>query len=369
VKLRLPITERMIRVLIFGSIFASGCLYALEKAAQAVEVSWTIDPHEIPATIQPHPYLLWDLPPGDTEVNGHSVHINAVGSRGPDTTWAKPTGTRRVLALGDGVVFGEGVQRDSSFVVDAVNALGGTRVGVETLLLAVPGYSILQQRNLMDLRGWTLEPNVLIINGPGIDMGVAPYVDEDILTPVRSRDTRRAKLEQLASFRILNHHMQVTGGQTAQKRSQVFTGKQNLNKIGRPRVGVNAYARHLDAITASAIERGIGVVYVIYPVPEDLNDSHMTERVSLYRSAMIDVARRNGVSVVDGPEVFKKSGRDKARLFNSARLLSEYGHRTLGYALSGTLRKWMRGRRILGQGTGESIPHYREPALLPPEAP
>jgi hypothetical protein len=368
VKLHLPITERMIRVLIFGTIVASGCLYAVEKGAQVVEVPWTIDPREIPAATQPHPYLLWDLPPGDTDVKGQMVHINAVGSRGADTDWEKPTGTRRVIALGDGVTFGEGVQLDSTFVVDAVNALGGTRVGVETLLLAVPGYSIFQQRNLMDLRGWSLEPNLLIINGPGIDMGVAPYVDEDILTPVRSRDTNRAKLEQLASFRILNHHMQVIGGQYAHKRSQVFIEKQNLNKIGRPRVGVNAYARHLDAITTSAIGRGIGVVFVIYPVPEDLKASHMTERVSLYRMAMLDVARRHGVAIVDGPEVFKKSGRDKDRLFNSARLLSEYGHRTLSYALSSTLRKWMRGRRILGQGTGEALPHYREPALLPPDA-
>jgi len=369
VKLRLPITERMVRVLIFGAIFASGCLYGLEKMAQTVEVSWTIDPKEIPSTIQPHPYLLWDLPPGDTEVNGQVVHINQVGSRGPETTWEKPSGTRRVIALGDEVVFGDGVDREVTFVVDAVNALGGARVGVETLLLAVPGYSIVQQRNLMDLRGWSLEPNVLVINGPGIDMGVAPYVDEDLLTPVRSRDSHRAQFEQLASFRILNHYMQVTRGQTARNRDHVFLGQQNLNKMGRPRVGVNDYAQHLDAITAGAIERGVGVVYVIYPVPEDLKDSHLTERVSLYRTAMTDVARRNGVPIVDGPAVFKNSGRGKERLFDSARLLTEYGHRNLGYALSATLRKWMRGRKILGQGTGETIPQYREPALLPPEAP
>jgi len=359
----------MVRVLVFGTLFDTAFLYGIERLAQSMEVAWTMDPKAIPADIQPHPHLLWELPPGDTEVNGQSVHISAVGSRGPETSWEKPTGTRRIIALGDGVAFGEQVDRGANYVVDAVNALGGTRVGVETLLMAIPSYSIIQQRNLMDLRGWTLEPNVLIINGPGIDMGVAPYVDEQVLLPVRSRESNRAVLEQLASFRILHHHMQVIGGEVANKRMQVFKGKYNHNKIGLPRVGVNTYAHHLDALTATAIERGIAVVYVVYPVPEDLDDSHLTERVSLYRTAMNDVARRNGVSVVDGPAVFKSSGRDKERLFISSRLLSEYGHRTLGYALTRTLRKWVRGRRILGQGTGEPIPQYREPALLPPETP
>ena len=365
---RNPITEQMVRVMVFGSLFAAGFLYGIERLAQVMEIAWTMDPRSIPAASQPHPHLLWELPPGDTEVNGQSVHISTVGARGPDTTWEKPAGIRRVLALGDGVSFGEGVSRESTYVVDAVNALGGTRVGVETLLMSVPSYSIMQQRNLMDLRGWSLEPNVLILNGPGIDMGVAPYVDEDVLLPVRSRDANRAMLEQLASFRILNHHLQVLSGDTARKREQVFKHKYNHNKIGKPRVGVSAYAHHLDALTASAIERGIAVVYVVYPVPEDLNDSHLTNRVSLYRNAMKDVARRHGVSLVDGPQVFKKSGRDKDRLFLSARQLSEYGHRTLGYALANTLRKWMRGRKLLGQGTGEPLPLYTEPDLLPPEA-
>ena len=60
----------------------------------------------------------------------------------------------------------------------------------------------------------------------------------------------------------------------------------------------------------------------------------------------------SSIPVVDGPEVFKASGRDKERLFQNHRLLSDYGHRTLGYALSKKLTKWMRGRKILRQGTG-----------------
>jgi len=356
-------------MLTFGLLLAVGCLYGVEKAAERIEIEATLNPQEIPASVQPHPYLLWELPPGDTVVNGQNVHINAVGSRGPETTWKKALGTRRVMAVGDGVAFGEGVERATTFIVDAVNALGGTRVGVETLLLAAPDYSIVQQRNLMDMRGWSLEPNLLIVSGPGADMTVKTYVDEEIIAEFQSLNPQRANLEQLATFRILNHHMQVISGPTALKRGQVFNGQVNTNTIGRPRVSVNDYAKHLDALTASAIDRGIALVFVLYPVPADLNDSHLTNRVSLYRTAMTDVAVRHGVPIVDGPKEFIKSGRSKERLFMNGRLLSEYGHRTLSYALARTLRRWMRGRSILSQGTGADIPHYTEPDLLPDVTP
>ena len=120
-----------------------------------------------------------------------------------------------------------------------------------------------------------------------------------------------------------------------------------------------------DPVKHTVIEQKIDVAFVIHPLPEDLDDSHMTNQVNLYRTAMLDVAKRHGIPVVDGPAVFKESGRDRQRLFLNERLLSEYGHRTLGYALSKKLTKWMRGRRILRQGTGADLPQYAEPEPEP----
>ena len=368
-KVRSPISMAHARILIFGTLLAAGCLYTMERFAQHYEVRATMDAREIPSSLQPNPYLLWDVPPGAITVNDQHVYINALGSRGPDTPWEKAIGARRVLALGDGVAFGEGVQRETTFIIDAVNALGGTRVGVETLLLATPNYSVVQQRNLMDLRGWDLQPDMLIINGPGAEMSVAPYVDEEIIAEVESLDPHRAKLERLALYRILNHHLHIIDGPMAIKRMDVVNGQRNLNPMGRPRVSVNAYAKHLDTMTAKALRLDIEVVFVIYPLPEDINDSHLTNQVGLYRMAMKDVAKRHGVPVVDGPEEFKKSGRSKERLFMDGRLLSPYGHRTLGYALAKKLRRWMRGRSVLAQGTGELLPMYDEPDLAPEENP
>ena len=176
---------------------------------------------------------------------------------------------------------------DVSFVLDAVNSLGGSRVGVETLILSAPGYSIVQQRNQMDLRGWSLSPDLLVITGPGTEMTVAPYVDHEIIAPVHSLDNKQKRLESLAAYRILNHHLTVMDGPQAIKRNQVFHQQANHNRTGKPRVGVNDYAAQLDAVAATAINQNVDVIFVIYPLPEDLNDSHMTNRVNLYRTAMI----------------------------------------------------------------------------------
>ena len=369
VKLQSPISPQTARILIFGAMLAVCSLYGLEKAAAQYEVALTFDPKTIPSSLSPHPYLLWELPPGETEVNGQPVTINELGARGPTSTWDKGDGIRRIIALGDEVSFGQGVDRDASFVIDAVNSLGGPRVGVETLLFSTPGYSIVQQRNQMDLRGWTLLPDLLIIAGPGSEMTVAPYVDREIIPAVRSLDGSRSKLETLAVYRILNHHLNVIDGPQSIRRNQVFVDNTNHNPAGHPRVGVNDYAAQLDAIVANAINRDVDLVFVIYPQPEDLNDSHMTNRVNLYRTAMMDVAKRHGIPTVDGPQVFKSSGRDKERLFLNQRLLTEYGHRTLGYALSKKLTRWMRGRRVLRQGTGTDLPTYAEPELEPNSSP
>ena len=103
----------------------------------------------------------------------------------------KATATRRILSLGGSIAFGEGVARRDTYTADAVRDLGGERVGLEALIMAVPQYTALQTRNLMDMRGWSLDPDLILIAGPGAELDVSAYEDEVVIVYRGLTDTHR----------------------------------------------------------------------------------------------------------------------------------------------------------------------------------
>jgi hypothetical protein len=350
--------------MVLGVILGAALLAAMEKLANTYEEALTRTAVTTGASEEPHPFLLWELPPGETLVNGQSIQVNSLGARGPEVTQPKPDNARRILFLGDNVAFGEGVDRDETFGMNALDALGGARVGIEGILMAVPDYTVLQHRNLMGMRGWDLSPDLLIVSGPGIEMSVSRYVDKDVISNFRSTDPSRARLEEFALFRVLDQFLRAKHSQTAIRRQQVFQSGVHTNQEGKPRVGTNLFGSTLNLLATEAIERNVDVVFVILPLPADLDNSHLTGRVQLYRTAMLNVADRLGIPIVDGPSVFKDSVRSTEQLFLGPRMLTKYGHRILGYALSKKLQPWMRGRRLLRHGTGRVLPILAEPEPL-----
>jgi hypothetical protein len=262
------------------------------------------------------------------------------------------------------MAFGRGVQRSETYSVDALNSLGGNRVGVETILLAVPEYTIEQTLNLMTMRGWSLNPDLLIISGPAHEMSVSPYVDKSVISRFENTTVSGSFINDLAMFRILDHWLRIDSGPKDARRQRVFVEGRNMNVDGRPRVGTNDYAQALDAIVDTAVSKAVDVIFVMLPTPEDLRHSPFDNRVALYREAMTIIAKRHGVPVVDGPTLFKDSGRTQTELFSEGTVMTRRGHRTLSYDLTQKLRPWMRGRKLNKKGTGEVIPPLEEPASM-----
>jgi hypothetical protein len=364
-RIPLPGSVQTIRIAVMGMLVAACTLWGIEHLVARFEVQLTGDPHWPSPSPEAHPFLLWEMPPGNTEVNGQTVAVNAIGARGPAVSFEKAASSRRVLVLGDGVAFGEGVQRPQSFALDAISSLGGDRVGVEPIVLAVPDYSIVQTRNLMGMRGWDLAPDLLIFSGPGIEMSVVPYVDSEVVSAFRGTVRSRRTLGAWALTRVLDHLIRVQHGSSTDQRTAVFAQGKNTNSLGRPRVGTNEFAAHLDALASDARAADVELVFVMLPLPADLHDKQKPNRAQVYRSVMVDAAHRYGIPLVDGPKVFKESARKPEILFQGDRLLTSSGHRLLGYALSKALRPWMRGGTLNKKGTGANLPRYAEPPWLP----
>jgi lysophospholipase L1-like esterase len=109
--------------------------------------------------------IRYTLVPGKVIVDGGSRYaINSLGMRGPETTRAKPEGTRRVLVIGDSYGFGLGVAQESTVAAllqKRFDALGGTHV--EVLNQSVPGYHTGQELALLEREGFALQPDVIVL--------------------------------------------------------------------------------------------------------------------------------------------------------------------------------------------------------------
>lgn len=90
----------------------------------------------------------------------YRVRTNAAGFRDPERELAKPTGTRRVVVLGDSMAWGWGIAPGERF-----GDLLDERLGpeVEVLNLGVPGYGTDQELWVLETVGLAYEPDVVLL--------------------------------------------------------------------------------------------------------------------------------------------------------------------------------------------------------------
>ena len=117
--------------------------------------------------IRADPMLGWALAPGhhlhsvDSERRlDFDIQVNSLGMRDPERPAAKPAGMRRVLFLGDSMVFGTGVEVGAR-CGDVLNARLGP--DVEVLNAACGGWGTDQELLYLCRDGFALHPDVVVL--------------------------------------------------------------------------------------------------------------------------------------------------------------------------------------------------------------
>lgn len=119
------------------------------------------------------PGVGWELVPGaHGRFQGVAVTINALGQRGGEIAVAKPAGTRRVVVLGDSIVFGAGVADDATFCTRLNERLGPE---VTVINAGVSGYNATQMGARFFHRDAALQPDLLVVG----------FFDDDLNEPYR----------------------------------------------------------------------------------------------------------------------------------------------------------------------------------------
>ncbi|QNN70571.1 GDSL-type esterase/lipase family protein [Thermomonas carbonis] len=97
-----------------------------------------------------------------------SYRFNAQGCRGPDVGNERPAGRRRVLMLGDSYTLGVGVHEEDTFAVQLqslLNSPAAARRGesFEVVNCGVSGYATKQERQLFEILGPVLQPDIVVL--------------------------------------------------------------------------------------------------------------------------------------------------------------------------------------------------------------
>ncbi len=95
---------------------------------------------------------------------GVAVSINSEGFRWSEHSIAKPQGRRRIIVLGDSVVFGWGVEQEQIFPAILQSSLQATHPDWEVISAGVGSWNTRTEYEWLRKRGLDYEPDIVLIN-------------------------------------------------------------------------------------------------------------------------------------------------------------------------------------------------------------
>lgn len=323
-------------------------------------------------TLYGNPYLIFENVPGSwSTANQHvnfTANINSMGFRAPELAIPKPDGIRRFITTGDSSVYGFGVNDEAVFSSVAATKLG---YKVEPINAAVPGYSSYQSLNLLKLRGFKMEPDLLVIANIWSDNNFDAFVDKNVLALYSGYEasvsgSAKRVLARSAIYRVLDWRLRLKEHRSniIQKRKVGWQVGSNEH-IGLRRVEINDYANNLETMVQMAINNGAEVVFVMLANEEDIEQTAGDKAWTPYRKVMEETARRYGAPLINVPELFRRSGLSKHELFLDEMHPTVQGHKIMGEALAELLMShdWVNGGPLMTEFDGSDRPQYTDPFI------
>ena len=304
------------------------------------------DEHGRDAMMVADPVLFWRLRPGWTPRSGD----DRVASTGYRSEFArtKAPGVRRVVCVGDSSTYGLYVPATSAWP-----SLLGRRLELaqgagkwEVLNLGVPGYTSCQVRRLLDADVAQLAPDVVVVQVGGFNEWV-PAVrssDRDQGRPPFWKDLRIVQF--IAGALGIRRRTLGDGAGGDESRAEI-AGIERQVKVrddargvdelrtadyrGTRRVSLSDFEDDLRAIADFGADHGARVVFVVHPLPA--RTSANNPAAAGYADAVRRFAASRGLPAVDGPAVFRASGRSDADMFVDLCHPSSAGHAALAGAV------------------------------------
>jgi len=171
------------------------------------------------ARVEPHPYLAYANKPGyasdERAGGGKQVSHNALGLRGPETTWEKPAGVYRIVCLGGSSTYGFGPTSDATTwparLQEHLNA-AAPPLRVEVLNGGCQGYTSFESLINLSIRLIDLQPDLVVVYHAINDMRCAVWQQARrdnthwrAIWPVERKSAIERLLARTTTFRLLRN--------------------------------------------------------------------------------------------------------------------------------------------------------------------
>lgn len=291
-----------------------------------------------------HPTLLWMYRPStDVTCDGcPPMRTNRLGLRGPDVSPAPPTGTLRILSLGESTTFGAFVAEDETYTarldglleqhltdspIDGIDA-------VETINAAVEAWSVWQSRIWLEEVGLSLQPDLILVYHQLNDTLPTGVRDQaNFLYQVRQTDrVQLQRRQQLAPlFRLLlRSRAYLALRKTILRLPTDLPTPQELRPT-QASVRVPAEDRRAALADMLTLSQQAGAELVI------LRPLYMGAPHLMRDSLLQDFARDNNLVFVDIPRALGQPGRPRHDLYSDGVHPTTAGHALYAEAISQTL--------------------------------
>ena len=240
-----------------------------------------------------------------------TVDINSHGLRGPETSYAKPASTYRILNLGDSIVMGWGVSEENTYgqqLESQLNAASNGSLNFEVINAGVPGWSLDNALAYLEGEGLNYEPDLILL-------------DLTIANDINGKSALLAG-NDLGLFRWLSDHTYFwpflqSQAAWAKARAQ---GNDRVSTIDPPTNPAKYFPLDPEAerwaerwntimdINQLASEKDIPVVLVLFPLEFQVLDENFS---TLPQEIFLAKASEAGIPALDLLPAFRQACREK----------------------------------------------------------
>lgn len=200
--------------------------------------------------IQPSrfPELVYELRPGlDLRFRGQRVTTSSAGFRDREYRRVKPPGVRRIVGIGDSVMFGWGVADGEDYLALLEERLQRDgRDRFEVINTAVPGYNGVMEVGALQRKGLEYEPDLVVMGFCGNDLELPNF----LIGPRDYLSLRHSWLHEFVAGRL-----------------GAASGAGWVPAQYADLAGLDAYLQALRRLRDLSESRGFDVLILYYPAP------------------------------------------------------------------------------------------------------